>query len=237
MSENVLDYTTKSFEDCLELAEAVHSLGGTCSPASAAGEMDKKLGGSFTDRMSSSVKFGLIIRDSGELILTELFKQIKNLLSDEEKVSLLQKSFLSIELYKALYEKFKKLTLPGNLKNVLFRDFKIPEKQASRVSKYFISGARYVGLLSENNSFLIVDISSKDIIEPEERETEFKEAIPIQKESPIKYTIRISGPSGNLVGPLEIEDLDQLNFAKNSINAALELIEKKLKEKSTNETS
>jgi len=235
MSNKDYSYPIKPFEDSVKLADAVHALGGNCTRVTAAEKMELKTGGNFTDLISTAVKFNLITSEKGLLNVSELFKKINNPLTPEEKIDLLRKAFLSLDLFNAIYNKFRNLKLPDNLKTILFRDFKIPEKKSSRVAKYFISGARYVELLNEDNTFVKLEKATMD--NEIKDESEIIDKIILTKEKPIGklFSITIKGPSGYLLGPMDISDVDQLDHATTSINSALKLIEKKLKENKINE--
>src|SRR5471030_2120640 len=107
-----LEYPRASFKAALELAEAVDSLGGSCSSELCAEKIGNKVGGAFYYIFSSAQKFRLVTHASGQISISTLYREIKLSYTDEEKTNLLVTSFLSPPVFSRLYERFKGKELP-----------------------------------------------------------------------------------------------------------------------------
>lgn len=230
-----IDYTNDSFEKSLNLAEAIHSIA-PCSAAAAAKKLKRKssTSGSFNNLIASTKKFGLIDMLDDKLVTTELFRNIKNAYSITEKNELLRQAFLGVKLYGELYNRFKTKGYPEDtIRVILIREYDVGEKNANRIAGYFKNGAILCGLLNDDNTFTdIAEPIGVEVVTDVEKSSDVGD---LKTDLEDEYIISIKGPSGNLVGPIIIIDLDQFEFTKNSVIIALELIEKKLKEKKLDE--
>lgn len=147
-----LDYPRKSFIQALELANAVDYLGGSTTTANAAEKINQSpKGGNFHALFSTATKHKLIESKKGFVKNTDLYKSIKLAYTDEEKRNYLRTSFLEPQVYKSIYEKFRMKELPAHmLDKILIREFNVASDIASRVAKYFLEGASFTELLSDN---------------------------------------------------------------------------------------
>lgn len=144
----LLDYPRASFKMSLELARAVESLGGKCTPESAAQKMGKKVTGTFKGQIGAAVKFGLITSGGGQLAVTALQKSIKLAYDDKEKNDILKGAFLTPVVFRDLANRFDGNSLPVEmLGKLLAREFGVDSVAATTVANYFIDGAKAVGLL------------------------------------------------------------------------------------------
>ncbi|WP_460610855.1 hypothetical protein [Hymenobacter terrigena] len=144
----LLDYPRASFKMSLELAKAVESLGGKCTPESAAQKMGKKVTGTFKGQIGAAVKFGLITSGGGQLAVTPLHKSIKLAYDDKEKNEILKGAFLTPTVFRDLANRFDGNSLPVEmLGKLLAREFGVDSVAATTVANYFIDGAKSVGLL------------------------------------------------------------------------------------------
>ncbi|HWZ35979.1 MAG TPA: hypothetical protein VNW51_07440 [Mucilaginibacter sp.] len=138
----------------MELAEAVDSLGGSCSTEMAAAKIGNKVGGAFFYIMGSAQKFNLITHKSSQLKTSDLYRDIKLAYTEEERLKLLITSFLTPPVFARLYERFKDFELPiGMLDKMLIKEYEVDDNMASRIKKYFVEGAKSVGLLNAQNRF------------------------------------------------------------------------------------
>lgn len=148
----LIDYPRATLQSSMQLAKAVDSFGGKCSPELAADKLGKKISGAFAAVIGSAVRFNLVQNKKGQLETTELYKQHKLAYSKSEADALLVAAFLSPGLFQNIYERFRGLELPlGHFEKVLIREFSVPEQISSRVAKYFLDGAKQCGLLGANN--------------------------------------------------------------------------------------
>ena len=161
----IIEYPKGNFKSSLDLAEAVSSLGGSCDRESCAHKMGLKMSGAFGTKIGTTAKYELISTDKGKLEITELYKVIKNAYDDVERKKFETEAFLKPEVFNKLYERFKGSELPvGMLSKLLIREYEVEEKQAVRVSKYFIDGLQYLNLLDGNNK-LFDNTTSEDVEE------------------------------------------------------------------------
>jgi len=239
----VVDYPHASFKSVFEIAAAVDYLGGSCSVDSCAERMKKKVSGAFKSLISAAIKHGLLTYKKDILSVTELYRHHKLGYNEQEKLEVLRKSFLMPSLYSKIYERFKGKELPiSMLDKLLIRELNVEERYASRVSGYFVDGAKTVKLLE--NGKLVDDVSLETTTETEEPviegdENGFGKIETIEnkpKELPIEtitlpissnkdlFTVMIVGPGMNT--KIEINEEDDLLI----LDAMIKKIKKKLKE-------
>ncbi len=169
----IVDYPKGTFKNSLELAEAVSSLGGSCDRESCAHKMGLKMSGAFGTKIGTTVKYELITNERGKLQVSELYKLIKNAYTEEERKKFEKDAFLKPAIFLKLYERFKGAELPVSmLPKLLIREYDVEEKQATPVSKYFVSGLKYLNLLDDNNN-----LTNTNEDETEEEFTEIEDDI------------------------------------------------------------
>lgn len=172
----IVEYPRASLANSMELASAVYGLGGHSSIHTCADKMKKKVGGSFSALISATDKFGLIDNEKGELSCTELYNEYKHAYSEEEEQAILRKAFLSSGVFASLYERFRGRIVPAEiLDRILIREFEVPPAVASRISGYFINGAKQVGLLDPDNKLVNYD---SDITEQSESMKHTEDTLP-----------------------------------------------------------
>ncbi|MFI5160710.1 MAG: hypothetical protein ACHQHN_05500 [Sphingobacteriales bacterium] len=197
----VVEYPSASFKAAQELANSADSLGGSSSSELCAEKMGNKLGGGFTNIISSAQKFKLINYKSGQITTSSLFRDIKLSYTEEEKMRLLITSFLSPPVFFRLYERFKGKELPiSMLEKMLIKEYAVDDNAASRIKKYFIDGAKSVGLLDSQNHLIAIETDKKEnssVVEIEEIEI-----IPESNNS-------INETSSNVIS---LSDLDEFVF-------------------------
>jgi hypothetical protein len=117
-SESKREQSTISFpyhdlEDAIGVAKGVHMVGGTsCENAQLAAQLQSTVAsGGFRLRLLAAKLFGLVTYSQGRVTLTRLGEQICD--SKQEKVAR-KDAFLSVPLYKQVYERFKHGALPPN---------------------------------------------------------------------------------------------------------------------------
>lgn len=155
-----VDFPRASLERSLELAEAVNDCAGNnnCAVDTVADKLGKKVSGAFHALITAGVRFELIHNNRGALSITELYKSYSLSYDKTEELSYLKMIFLKPPLFERLHHRFSGKELPINhLDKMLIREFDVPEAMASRVSKYFIDGARLCALIDENNMVLPTD--------------------------------------------------------------------------------
>ena len=216
-----IDYPRASFKACLELAKAVEDLGGQCNMETCSSKMNKKMSGAFHALVGAATKFGLINRKQGNLYLTDAYEKMKLSYTEEEKQNFLRIFFLNVPVFNDIFLKYKNVKLPVSiLDKALIKEFGVDKKLSKRVSKYFIDGAKEVGLLNEDNSF--------NPLETKEEELENKEGNPLVKEiqkkkvmeedysGSDKFIIHIYGRGMN--SKIEINEEEDLEIVNAMIN-------------------
>ncbi len=189
------DFPRASFKKAMKLAETAYSLGGEASVETCADQMNMKVSGAFTSIISTAVKHGLIVNKKGNLESTALTKLIVNAYDENEKTTYMREAFFNMPLYSQIYEKFKSTKLPHEkFDKILIREFDVDEKQASRISGWFIEAAKSVNILNSDFSFYSEGESANDTSD----ETEIKS--PEVKDSYVKdiasevYSVTIKAP-------------------------------------------
>jgi hypothetical protein len=198
----LVSYPRSSLKKSLDLAKAVDDLGGSCNLGTCADKMGMKVSGGFTSIIGGAVKFGLITYKRDTLATTELYKSIKHSYDENEKMKYLREALFKPPLFNELYDRFKNRELPTNmLDKVLIREFKVDERAASRVAKYFIDGVKYISLLDNNNKLMSISkdesvevqksrdeqVGAESIVEDEE-DTEERATGQFDEEVPNNFT-------------------------------------------------
>lgn len=164
-----IDYPRASLRNSLELANAIHELGGKCSVGLAADKLGKKVSGAFQALIGSASRFGLVVNKKGQLESTLLFRNYKLAYSENEAKEALSKAFLTPPLFRSIFDRFEGLQLPlGHFENMLIREFDVPDQISSRVSKYFLDGAKQCDLIGPGN--LLQQLSDTSIHDAEDED-------------------------------------------------------------------
>ena len=76
-------------------------------------------------------------------------------------------AFLTPPLFRSIFDRFEGRKLPvEHFEKLLIREFHVPEKISSRVSKYFLEGAKQCALLNANNE-MTANTAEVDIVTEE----------------------------------------------------------------------
>lgn len=154
----IVEYPRASLANSLELAEAVSSLGGSCTAAMAAERLNRKQGGAFSALISAACKYGLLTSKGGKLTVQETFRDYKLAYNDIERRNALRAALLSPPMFQEIYERFESNTLPvEHFDKLLIREFDVPEDQASKVSNYFLEGLEQAELIKEGNQLVVLN--------------------------------------------------------------------------------
>ncbi len=142
-----LDYPKDSLSRSLQLADAVDSLGGSCTVDMCATSMKRAAGsGAFQSLVSAAGKYGLVDASRGKITTTDRYRTFKHAYSDEEKQELLRAAFLDIPVFSQLLERFHGKQVPeAILSKLLIREFDVSERDANRVASFFLDGLSMIG--------------------------------------------------------------------------------------------
>lgn len=215
----LIDYPRASLKASILLAQSVDELGGSATAELVADKMGKKIGGAFRSLMAAAAKFGLVQTKKGRLTTTPLFRDYKLAYTKSEQEEVSQRAFLSVPLFHAVYERFKDQKLPvDHFEKLLIREFDVHEVIASRVGKYFVEGAKLIGLLNPDYTFRSGITATPQVDGDEELSVEPSEdsgkPIAGEKDGPAQpadsraFAVRITGPGmDSVISILEPEDL------------------------------
>lgn len=235
-----IDYPRASLKSSLELAKAVDDLGGSCSIEMAADKLNKKVSGAFTALTGSAVRFDLISSKKGQLETSQLYRDYKLAYSKDEANKVLTTVFLKPPLFHRIFERFRGRELPlTHFEKLLIREFDVPDAISSRVSKYFLDGAKQCGILGANH-ILSANVVGNDVTETEDypetadEEPNTSQQDHIKTQSKIKdqnqetithdsdYSVRVKGPGMDSV--IVIHEEEDLLI----VQAMLKKVQKKL---------
>lgn len=224
-------YPLATFTKALELAKAVDDLGNNCAHATCAAKMNKKISGGFKDLISSAVKYGLITNKRGILSLTDGYNNYKLSYTSEEADTHKKKLFLTLPLFQEIFTKYKDVGLPTAdiLEKALVREFGVPEKFSTRTAHYFTNGAKFTGLLNDQNKFRIPTDGSTS-----QQENVKVDSMP-QTKNPVissqEYSIEVMGQNTNIKLPLKDEsDFLIVDAMLSKVKKSLGLDDKESKE-------
>jgi len=143
-----------SLNEGIEIAQAVHDLGGTASYEQIAGHLQSTTtSSSFRTRVSTAKVFGLISTEQGVVNLCPLGSRVCD--TQQEKAARAE-AFLVVPLYKEVYEKFKSAQLPppSGLENFI-GSVGVAPKQRSRARQILQKSAQEAGFFPFGKDRLI----------------------------------------------------------------------------------
>jgi hypothetical protein len=108
---STIEFPYVDLDDCVEVATGVHQAGGSgCQIEQLAAQLKQvATGGGFRLRLIGAKIFGVLTYDRGAITLTPLGMRIVD--AQHVKQSRVE-AFLSVPLFKAIYEKFRGVSLP-----------------------------------------------------------------------------------------------------------------------------
>ena len=131
----------------LSLPRAIHeNFGSRCSPDQLAAILNHEnaRSGSFGLKTAAGQQFGLITRDKSNFAITHLGLSV---LHKESEVQAKIAAFLEVPLFKKVYERYKGLTLPGDLGlEMEMVEMGVTHKSADRARQVFQRSAEQAGL-------------------------------------------------------------------------------------------
>lgn len=226
----LVDYPRSSLKKSFQLAEAVDQLGGTCTRASCADKLGMKVGGGFNRKIGGAIKFNLIESQKGSLTVSELYKLIKHSYNEEEKQQYQIEVFLNPPIFRKIFERFKNKQLPVEmLDKLLIREFNVDEREASRVAKYFVNGAKYLDIINGENFLVDSQLTKKpEKVIQGQKQIELKDSTQILSDINKNYIVHISGPE--MDSKIIINEKDDIEI----VNVMLKKVVKKLEMNNNN---
>jgi hypothetical protein len=147
---------------CLSLAGAVHQLGGIAHNDEVTNLLQRKSGGAWRYLVNSAVQHGLVTYSNWLFRLAPLYTGIISSKDAEEERGALQKAFLYPNIYKRILSEFESPSF--DIERYLIEKEDFDMSSAVIVSRNFIDGAKYVGLLpgvSKSSNSLFIDASNQ----------------------------------------------------------------------------
>lgn len=153
---STIDFPYTSLDDAIEVAKAVHKLGGTeCRIDSLAAELGHETvkSGGYRLRLAAARVFGLANLSQGTVSLTALGQRIVD--ADQEKAARVE-AFLKVPLYSAIYEEFKNGALPppAGLETKMAA-LGVSAKQKEKARQVFQRSAKEAGFFAYGNNKLV----------------------------------------------------------------------------------
>lgn len=229
----IVDYPRASFERALNLAKAVDGLGGSCAVESAADSLGMKVGGGYLSIQSAAVKHGLIDKDGDQLHTTELFKRYKLAYDEQEEREVLTEAFMNVPVYAQVLGRFGGRALPDKFDRVLIREFEVPEKIASRVSKYIVEATKELGLADDSGRLVSSDRQHAQANDDQVPRNQTQRDRPSEKgrsahANPDTYTVHVVGPGLDMSVQIESEfDIGLVDMLMKRVSRRLQEAENK----------
>lgn len=153
--QSTIDFPYSDLDSAIEVAKAVQHVGGlSCSWDQLAAKMNQAAnGGGFRTRVASAKTFGLLTYGGGTVSLTKLGSQICD---PEQEAPAKAEAFLCVELYRAIHEQFKGLTLPpATGLEAAMVSHGVSQKQKERARQVFAKSATQAGFFAYGPTRLV----------------------------------------------------------------------------------
>lgn len=171
VERSTIEFPYLDQENSFEIAEGVHQVGGSgCDWDQLAAHFKQSAqGGGFRLRLICAKTFGLVSYDRGKITLTQL--GLRSVDPQQIKAAKVE-SFLTVPLYKAVYEKFRGGTLPppAGLEREMTA-MGVSKKQADKARQAFQRSAKFAGFFEFGSDRLVapsVQGSTTDVKKPDE---------------------------------------------------------------------
>jgi hypothetical protein len=151
---STIEFPYNDLDDSIEIARAIATNAGvSCTVEQLAAYQQKAIGGPFRVRLSSARMFGITKNEKGQVHLTELGRMITD---PKTEAAARAEAFLSVELYKAIYEKYRKFALPGptGLEKEI-QVLGVSSKQADKARQTFMRSAKQAGFFAHGEDRLV----------------------------------------------------------------------------------
>lgn len=140
-----------ALDKSIEVARVIHDrAGGRCDRAQLASLLNYSgvKNGGFLTRVSAAKMFGLIDEIGDAIILTERAKKILAPVRPADAEHAKLDAFMSVELYRRVYEDFENNTLPAavGLKNLFQNEYKVVPLQVDAALRNLMDSAESAGL-------------------------------------------------------------------------------------------
>ena len=151
-------------DDAAEIAKTIHTIFGTsCQREQLAAQLQvSATGGGFNLRLGTAKMYGFLNHERGTVTLTDLGLRVAD--PQQEKAARAE-SFLSVPLYKALFETFNGKALPSTSSGLEAEMVKlgVSSKQKDRARQVFQRSAKQAGFFWSGNDRLVLPAPGKYI--------------------------------------------------------------------------
>jgi hypothetical protein len=162
--------------DCVIVAKAIYEKGGgiaTADHLAAYLGYKSAANGSYLSRVAAAKMFGLILGPPSRMELTPLAQKILMPIRDTDPREALIEAFLSIPLYKAVYDEYHGKELPQafGLKNALRSRFGVTPQRIDRAYRALMDSAETAGFFEVKGSrtqLIIPNVQSSPRVPPPE---------------------------------------------------------------------
>ena len=180
---STIDFPYTSLDDAVEVAKAVSKLGGNeCRLDSLAAELghDTVKSGGFRQRLASARIFGLTALSKGIVSLNSLGARIVDL--EQEKTARVE-AFLTVPLYKAIYEDFKNGTPlpPAQGLESKMVSLGVSNKQKDKARQVFQRSAKEAGFFAYGTTKLVYPAAGNSVVPPKSKDGQSKDPEPERK--------------------------------------------------------
>jgi hypothetical protein len=159
--KSTIEFPYLDMDDAIELASGVHQCGGSsCQWDQLAAQLKASAtGGGFRLRLITAKTFGLLTYERGSVTLTPLGMRM---VDAQQERSARTEAFLTVPLYRALYEKFRGVSLPptAGLEREI-ESLGVAPKQKEKARQVFQRSAKQAGFFEFGSDRLVPPAGSK----------------------------------------------------------------------------
>ena len=151
---STIEFPYSDLDSAVEIAKAISTNAGTaCTLDQLAAYLKKAVSGPFRVRLSNARMFGITANERGQVQLTPLGRQIADPATELQARA---DAFLSVELYKTLYEKYRNFTLPGpkGLEQEMV-SLGVATNQSDKARQAFMRSAKQSGFFAHGEDRLV----------------------------------------------------------------------------------
>lgn len=172
---STIEFPYLDLENSIEITSSIHEIGGSsCEWDQLAAHLKQAAkGGGFRLRMICAKQFGLITYDRGKANLTALGLRM---VDPQQQRSAKVEAFLTIPLYKAIYEKFRGNTLPpqAGLEREMI-NLGVSAKQSDKARQAFARSAKFAGFFEFGADRLVAPAITQETNSPASTENEVED--------------------------------------------------------------
>lgn len=155
--QSTIQFAYGDLDTAIEVAEAMHRSGyRECAPDQLAAAMHQSLSsGNFRHKISTARIFGLVKTAPGQIAITDLgYRVLDPGQASKAKID----AFLSVELYRRLYDDFRGKPLPPRPAALerAFENYGVSSKQTDKARQAFDRAAKQAGFFIHGNDKLVM---------------------------------------------------------------------------------